>query len=82
MLKKHTKSGRHTRPVFNMSALEEKYLNMFKELYQKKEGKNLSNVDVVKKFNNLIVLVKSVYRPIPKSKKNEFEALSDQIKNQ
>jgi hypothetical protein len=65
-----------------MSALEEKYLNMFKELYQKKEGKNLSNVDVVKKFNNLIVLVKSVYRPIPKSKKNEFEALSDQIKNQ
>jgi len=68
------------RPVFSMSALEEKYLNMFKELYQKKEGKTLSDIQVVKKFNNLILLVKNVYQPIPKSKQNEFEALNNQIK--
>lgn len=63
------------RPVFSMSALEEKYLEKFKELYQKKEGKILTDLDVVKRFNNLIVLVKSVYQPIPRSKQDEFEKL-------
>ena len=58
-----------------MFSLEEKYLNKLKELYRKKEGKDLPDVEAVKKFNNLITLAKSVYRPIPRAKQIEFEKL-------
>jgi len=58
-----------------MPTLEEKYINAFKELYRKKQGKELSDVEAVKKFNNLITLVKNVYLPIPAAQKAEFEKL-------
>lgn len=68
-------------PIFSMPELEEKYLNMFRELYRKKEGKDLLDIEVVEKFNKLIVLIKSVYLPIPKSNKKEFIKLLWQTTN-
>ena len=64
-----------------MFSLEEKYLNMFRELYRKKEGKDLPDVEVVKKFNNLITLVKNTFQPIPKTKEKEFTKLLCQTTN-
>ncbi|PIR96308.1 MAG: hypothetical protein COT92_01910 [Candidatus Doudnabacteria bacterium CG10_big_fil_rev_8_21_14_0_10_42_18] len=59
-----------------MPSLEEKYINLLKELYRKKEGKDLPDLEAVKKFNNLITLVKNIYRPIPKSKAEEVRRLA------
>jgi len=63
-----------------MSDLKEKYINMFKDLYKKKEGKELSDVEAVKKFNKLINLIKNVYQPIPASDKENFEKLLNSSK--
>jgi hypothetical protein len=64
-----------------MPELEKKYLNMFKELYLKKEGKDLPAVDIVAKFNKLITLVKNTYLPVQRSEKEKLEKLIWQTTN-
>jgi hypothetical protein len=64
-----------------MPGIEEKYINKFKELYLKKEEKDLSDVEAVAKFNKLITLVKNTYLPISKSKKEKLEKLIWQTTN-
>lgn len=68
-------------PVFSMPGIEEKYINKFKELYLKKEGKDLSDVEAAAKFNKLVTLVKNTYLPISKSEKEKIEKILWQTTN-
>ena len=42
------------------------YIQKFKDLYEKKNGKTLSDFEAMDQFEKLIVLVKAVYQPMPK----------------
>lgn len=55
--------------------LEEKYSQKLKELHKKKTGEDISDAQALEFFMSLIELVRHVYKPIPRSKKKEFERL-------
>ena len=44
-----------------------KYILKFKELYRKKEGKDITDQEALEHFEKLTVLVSAIYQPIPKS---------------
>ena len=41
------------------------YITRFQELHKRKQGEDISDVAALEYFENLICLVKAVYRPIP-----------------
>lgn len=45
---------------------KEKYIQQFKELYRKKEDKDLTDQEALAHFEKLVVLVEAVYQPLPK----------------
>ncbi len=45
----------------------DKYVQKFKEAYEKKTGNIISDSDALTYFHNLVVLVDAVYKPIPKN---------------
>jgi len=43
---------------------KQKFIQRFKDLYQKKEKKDISDAEALEHFERLILLVRSVYKPI------------------
>ena len=48
-------------------ALEEKYLQKFKALYQETHHQELSDTEALGYFRDLVTLVRAVYRPRPRA---------------
>ncbi len=46
-------------------------IKKFKDLYKKKFGEDLSDEDASRHANNLVNLIKVVYKPIPQTKESE-----------
>jgi hypothetical protein len=45
---------------------KQKYIQRVKNIYEKKTGNTLSDVEALNIFENLVTLVDAVYKPIPK----------------
>jgi hypothetical protein len=50
-----------------MAVDKEKYINKFKDIFKRKNGRDISYEDAQAQFEKLAVLVAAVYRPIPVS---------------
>jgi len=49
-----------------------KYIKKFKEIYQKKTGKVLSDGEALEYFQQLVTLVDAICRPVPEDKINNL----------
>lgn len=61
--------------------LGKEYLEKYKALRKEKDGVDISNQEATKEFNSLIMLVRNVYQPIPKSKEAEYRRLLADCEN-
>ncbi len=52
--------------------LSKKAINEFKEIYQRKEGKELSNKEAFEIATNLLLAFDAIYHPIPKEDKGKL----------
>ena len=51
---------------------KEKYITKFKELYMQKNGKEISDDFAMEYFEKLIMLVRAIYRPMPRRDYEEY----------
>jgi len=58
-------------PEKPVTALEQKYVQRFKELYRQKHGEPITDAEAAASFHSLVALVRRVYRPIPRATQHE-----------
>ena len=49
-----------------MEANKLKYVERYKEIYKRKTGREISDLEALEQFDKLTTLVEAVYKPIPK----------------
>ncbi len=64
-----TQNPEHVFPAIG----KEKYLLKFKEIYKKREGKDLTDQEALQHFNRLVILVNAVYQPMKKYSADSFQ---------
>ena len=60
---------------YPVTDLEREYVQRFKKLCERKTNRRLTDVEAVEHFRSLVELIRCVYRPVPSSKREEFERL-------
>ena len=61
------KTTKDYQQIEDVSDLKAKYVQRFKEIHKQQTGQDLSDEEALGYFEDLIALVKAVYRPIPVS---------------
>jgi len=60
--------------------IDKEFIKKFKEIYKKKEGRNLSNKKAIELASDLLLAFDAVYKPIPLKHKKEFEKFKRRTK--
>lgn len=55
---------------------KDKYVQRFKELYERKTGKKISDLEALEYFEKLVVLTQTIYKPILKKYMDEVHCES------
>ena len=55
--------------------ISEEDIKQFKQLYEQVEGKEITDEEAVKMISALVLIIGTVYKPIPLTDKEELEGL-------
>lgn len=66
------KTTKDYQQIEDVSELKAKYAQKFKEIHKQQTGQDLSDTEALGYFEDLISLVKAVYRPIPISEAHKI----------
>ena len=57
---------------------KQEYIERFKTLYKRKHGTDIDDTTALRYFEELVELVRNVYKPIPLSEKQRLERLIEE----